>query len=123
MKLLADENVHRVVIARLRAAGFEVEAIAESSPGSSDDAILARPDIAKLVLITYDRDFGDLIFNKKHTAPHILIYSRLGRVEPVFVAERIVEILQSSPKGGHCYVVSIEGVRPRPFANGNKIDA
>ena len=81
LKLLADENVHAVVIARLRGKGYEVEAISETAPGLPDHAILARDDIGELALITYDRDFGDLIFNRQHPAPAILIYSRLGRAE------------------------------------------
>ncbi|MGE3690964.1 MAG: DUF5615 family PIN-like protein [Novosphingobium sp.] len=122
MKLLADENVHAVVIARLQAGGFEVEAIAESSPGVSDEAILGREDISGLVLITYDRDFGELIFNRKRMAPASLIYSRLGRAEPVFVADRIAEILKEPLMNGHCYVISKDGVRVRPFTSGSMFD-
>jgi predicted nuclease of predicted toxin-antitoxin system len=123
VKLLADENVHSVVIARLRANGFDVEAIAETAPGISDELILARSDIGDLVLITYDRDFGDLIFNRSHPTPNILIYSRLGRAEPVYIADRIIEILKDSPKSDHCFVISKDGVRARPFTSGSEIDA
>jgi predicted nuclease of predicted toxin-antitoxin system len=122
VKLLADENVHSGVIAKLRAAGFEVEAIAETAPGTPDHLILARSDIGVLSLITYDRDFGDLIFNKNRPTPAVLIYSRLGRAEPVFVAERISEVLKGSPMTGHCYVISKDGVRTKPFASGSEID-
>jgi len=123
VKLLADENVHAVVIARLRAKGFDVEAIAETAPGMSDADILARGDIAGLVLVTYDRDFGDLIFNGNKPTPRILIYSRLGRAEPVYVADRIADVVSDSPKDGHCYFISKSGVRPRPFSSGSMIDA
>jgi hypothetical protein len=44
MRFLADENVSRVVIARLRAAGFEVISIAETRPGSLDTDVLRAAD-------------------------------------------------------------------------------
>ena len=106
----------------MRDSGFEVEAIAESAPGTSDDDILARSDIASLVLITYDRDFGELIFKRSMSAPNVLIYSRLGRAEPRHVADRIVEILEKPPHSGHCYVISSDGVRVRPFSTGSMLD-
>ena len=119
MRLLVDENVHAVVIRRLRADGFEVEAIAETAAGLSDVEILAMPDIADRVLITYDRDFGELIFKHGMPTPRVLVYSRLGRAEPRHVAERIAEILRRSPEAGCCYVIEKEGERVRPFAMGN----
>ena len=53
MQLLTDENVHPVVVERLRDAGHATEWIAVSSPGALDSDILNRPDIGSVVLITY----------------------------------------------------------------------
>lgn len=66
------------------------EAIAETSPGCADVDILHRHDINDWVLITYDRDFGELIFKLEMPKPRNVIYSRLGRAEPRFVADRIL---------------------------------
>ena len=123
MRLLADENVHGIVIQRLRAAGFDVEAVVETGSGSSDASILDRPDIGELVLITYDRDFGELIFKQGMPAPPVLIYSRLGRAEPRHVADRITEILGRPPVARQCYVIEKAGERARPFSAGTLSDA
>jgi transcriptional regulator GlxA family with amidase domain len=44
MRFLADENVSRVVIERLRAIGFDVIAIGETTSGAADKDILATAD-------------------------------------------------------------------------------
>ena len=60
MRFLADENVSRLVIERLRADGFEVISIGESRSGATDKDVLAAADAEGCILITEDRDFGEL---------------------------------------------------------------
>lgn len=122
VRLLADENVHAQVVRSLRSRGWEVEFIAETSAGASDAQILARTDISEFVLITYDSDFGELIFKHAMPRPDLLIYSRLGRAEPRYVADRIIDILENSPESGNCYVILANGIRVRPFTAGSMFD-
>jgi predicted nuclease of predicted toxin-antitoxin system len=118
LRLLADENVHAEVVRRLRSTGYEVEWIAETAPGSSDASILAREDIGELVLITYDRDFGDLIFNHGLPHPMAIIFSRVGRVEPRFLSEKIVALLTNDFAVQHIHVLKKNGTRSTPFPVG-----
>ena len=60
MGFLADENVPRPIIERLRTDGFTVRSIFEESRGISDADVLSRADEAGLLLITQDQDFGEL---------------------------------------------------------------
>ena len=60
MDLVADENVPRPVILRLRADGYRVVSISESNAGISDVAVLKVSNDVAFVLMTYDRDFGAL---------------------------------------------------------------
>ena len=118
MKLLADENQHPLVVARLRDAGFVVEYVRESSPGAKDDEILARSDIGDLVLITYDRDFGDLIFNRAHPQPAAILYTRLDRNTPELVAAKFLEVLEAGLAWNHITTITEDGVRTKPFPTG-----
>ncbi|TMJ14891.1 MAG: hypothetical protein E6G94_08470 [Alphaproteobacteria bacterium] len=79
MRLLADENLHPVTVSHLRGVGHNVEWVKETSPGAQDEDILSRPDISELVLVTLDRDFGDLIFRQGFPTPRAILYSRLSR--------------------------------------------
>jgi predicted nuclease of predicted toxin-antitoxin system len=61
MRFLADENVSRLVIEKLRAAGFDVTSIGEIKPGSPDRDVLATAKNEGRYLITEDREFGELV--------------------------------------------------------------
>jgi predicted nuclease of predicted toxin-antitoxin system len=65
MRFLADENVSRRVIERLRAGGFEVIAISETRSGAPDSDVLQAAEAEGCILITEDRDFGELILRQR----------------------------------------------------------
>ena len=64
MKLLCDEGVEKQIVSRLRNDGHEVLYVAEMSPGISDDEILGLSRGQGAVLITNDKDFGELVFRQ-----------------------------------------------------------
>lgn len=109
--------MHAIVIERLRLAGHDVEAIAHASPGLDDEAILLRKDIAEWILLTYDRDFGDLIFNRGQARPYAIIYSRLGRADPRNLADKIDLLLSKGLIEHHIHVIDRNKIRTRAFPN------
>ena len=62
MNLLVDEGVDAPIVARLRQDGHEVLYIAELEPGISDDIVLSRANANNALLLTADKDFGELVF-------------------------------------------------------------
>ena len=62
MKILADENVEREFIEALRAADFNIISVFESYIGATDERILQIAVNEKAVIMTYDTDFGELVF-------------------------------------------------------------
>ncbi|HZG46394.1 MAG TPA: DUF5615 family PIN-like protein [Allosphingosinicella sp.] len=76
MLIIADESVDAPIIAALRAGGYEVRSVAEISPGAPDETVLLNAVTAEAVLITLDRDFGELIFSKRHQPPRAVVYLR-----------------------------------------------
>ena len=62
MDLVADESCAMPVVRALREAGHDVLAIAEIAQGATDDRVLERALQEKRVLITEDRDFGELVY-------------------------------------------------------------
>jgi predicted nuclease of predicted toxin-antitoxin system len=65
MRFLADENVSRLVIERLRADGFEVISMSETRSGAPDKDVLEVANAESRILITEDRDFGELIIRQR----------------------------------------------------------
>jgi predicted nuclease of predicted toxin-antitoxin system len=61
MRFLADENVSRLVVQRLRNSGFDLTSIAETSTGVADDDVLATAANEDRIVITEDHDFGEMV--------------------------------------------------------------
>jgi predicted nuclease of predicted toxin-antitoxin system len=62
VKFVADESVEGPTIIALRAAGHVVLSIAESTPGIDDEAVLRLALQEQALLVTADKDFGELVF-------------------------------------------------------------
>jgi Domain of unknown function (DUF5615) len=64
MKFLADENFPRPALLLWRDAGNDVRSVAEENPGLSDEAVAEICELDARVLLTFDKDFGELIFRR-----------------------------------------------------------
>lgn len=62
MRFLADESCDFTFVRVLRAAGHDVTAVAESAPGADDKKVIALAHSQRRILITEDKDFGQLVF-------------------------------------------------------------
>ena len=81
-QFLANENVAGEIIEDLRAAGIDVAWMTELSPGDGDHVVLAKAYAEQRVLVTFDKDFGELAFRRGLSATHgvILLRPRLTMV-------------------------------------------
>jgi predicted nuclease of predicted toxin-antitoxin system len=68
MRIVADENLAYRMIKALRNEGFEVLSIEEDSPSIPDNNVLSVAVKEDALLITEDKDFGDLVM--LHQLPH-----------------------------------------------------
>jgi predicted nuclease of predicted toxin-antitoxin system len=64
VKIVADESVDKQIVDRLRSDGHDVVFIAELDPGIDDEAVLLRSQESNAVLLTADKDFGELVFRQ-----------------------------------------------------------
>jgi predicted nuclease of predicted toxin-antitoxin system len=64
MRLCANENISEDCVSRLRKDGHDVVWIRETGPGSTENDVLACAAAEKRLLITFDKDFGDLVFRR-----------------------------------------------------------
>jgi predicted nuclease of predicted toxin-antitoxin system len=65
MILLADESVGRQIVERLQKDGHDVTYIAEMEPGISDETVLQKANEQGAMLLTVDKDFGELTYRQK----------------------------------------------------------
>jgi predicted nuclease of predicted toxin-antitoxin system len=78
VRFLADECVDRPIVELLRLDGHEVAYVAEMSAGIMDDVVLMESRISASVLITADKDFGELIFRQRRASTGVLLIRLWG---------------------------------------------
>ena len=61
-RFLIDESVGQTPALHLRAIGLDVESVAELMPRAQDENILSYSVSTQRIVVTIDKDFGDLIF-------------------------------------------------------------
>lgn len=85
MKFLADENIEREFIEASREADFDVLSVREDFIGLADDEILPIAVEKQAVILTYDTDFGELVFRFSLKSHGIILL----RVHGLSLAEKI----------------------------------
>lgn len=65
MTFLADECIDQQIVDRLRRDGHETRFVAEMDPGISDEAVLSLSVDTGSILLTTDKDFGELVFRQR----------------------------------------------------------
>lgn len=93
MNLVADEGVDRPIVERLRADGHSVTYIAELAPSISDDEVLALARDGGELLLTADKDFGELVYRRGQANAGVILI-RLAGITPARKAEIVALALQ-----------------------------
>lgn len=75
---MADEGVDRAIVLALRAAGHDLDYVAEFGSGISDTEVLQRARAVSAVLITGDKDFGELVFRQGLVTGGVLLLRLAG---------------------------------------------
>lgn len=93
MRLLADENLNCIIVAHLRDAGHHVISISEDHPAIPDEAVLEMANSSQAILITADKDFGELAFrqNLVHCGVILLRLSGLPTEEKAQIIQIVLE--------------------------------
>lgn len=77
MNLVADEGVEAQIVAALREDGLSVVYVAELAAGMADPEVLKLALEGDAVLLTADKDFGELVF-RQGLATHGVVLLRLA---------------------------------------------
>jgi len=93
LKVVADESVDKQIVDRVRTGGYDVLYIAELDPGMDDRAVLAKSRESRAVLLTSDKDFGELVFRQQLLHSGIVLI-RLPGLEPAAKAEVVARAFE-----------------------------
>lgn len=73
MNFLADEGIDKHIVDRLRQDGHNVVYIAEEAPGITDDVILDMANQQFALLLTRDKDFGELVYRLNRVTQGVIL--------------------------------------------------
>ena len=114
MRFLADENFPAAAVTAIRAAGHDVHWVRIAAPGMNDDDVLAWAARDRLVLLTFDRDFGELARRSALPKECGVVLFRVSITNPVDVGQRLASLVMSRDDWtGHFSVIEPGRIRMR----------
>lgn len=116
MKLLADECCDAPLVSALRSDGHDVVYIQELAPGSNDQTVLQLALVEQRILLTEDKDFGELVVRLQLPAYGIVLL-RMNPGDTLGKLARVRDLLayQGHLLGGSFVVLDESKARFRPM--------
>ena len=97
MKLLANENFPFDSVNYLKRQGFDILSIGAENKSITDKEIMNIAIEEQRIILTFDRDYGELIFKYDYKPDKGVIYLRLKQYEseePGIIIERLLNSLE-----------------------------
>lgn len=105
MRFLADESCDFALVRALRQVGHDVTAVKEIMPGAEDEKAIDLAVRESRVLLTEDKDFGQLVFASSVKSAGVILIRYPAHARQTMV-KAIVELIQKNPgKVGNHFVV------------------
>jgi predicted nuclease of predicted toxin-antitoxin system len=95
MRFLADESCDFAVVRALRRVGHDVKAVTESKPRAPDDEVLTLAVREKRVLLTEDKDFGQLVYADQRATAGV-VFLRFPAATRKQIAHDVLQLVRRS---------------------------
>ncbi len=93
MKYLANENVPFSSITYLKSKGYDIKAIGVDDPSITDEQVMQIAIDENRTIVTYDSDYGELIFKHGYKPQAGVIFIRIQPTEPLETAKLLEDLL------------------------------
>ena len=119
MDFLANENFPLSSIRLLRDAGHCVISIIQEAPGSKDQDILKQAHTERLIILTFDRDYGELIYRHQALPPLGVVYFRFAPATSSEPAQILLNVMNKADLSiiGKFTIIERDRVRQRSLHN------
>lgn len=110
--IIADENLHQRFIDRLIAEGYDLFSIREELSGISDFEVASLAKYKQGLVITEDKDFGELVY--AHNVKGIsIIFLRYDKADLDVVTESLLGIVREYNGKADNYFITITATKIR----------
>ena len=119
MRFLVDESTGSDVARWLRSLGHDTRSVYDENPGLADDEVLRWAEREERVLITNDKDFGELVFRDEKSRAGVILL-RIEDERPANKKAMLEKLLQGHGEDipGSFVVVTEDAVRITRFSSG-----
>ena len=95
MKLLANENFPYASKEILVKIGFDIIHIGQECAGITDEEVMELAISEEKLILTFDQDYGTLIFKDGHRPPQGVIFFRWDEFSPNEPANFLIELFKN----------------------------
>ena len=103
IKFLADENIPKETVALLKKQGIDIVSVTEFASGIDDSAVLDLANKNSRIIVTFDKDFGQLIFKEKRKTQGLILL-RFVPQSSAQIAMRIQQVVKAQLRMKKCVV-------------------
>lgn len=117
LRFLADESCDFGVVRSLRAAGYDVIAVAELMQRSVDRELIQQASTEQRILLTEDKDFGWLVYVSHEESAGVILIRYPGHARAT-LPQTLLQLVQTEGKklSGAFVVVGPGQIRITPHA-------
>lgn len=117
MKLLANENFPLTSVLYLRDKDYDIISIGEDNPSIKDEEVIEIAIREERTILTFDRDYGELIFKKNYKPEKGVIYLRIEEFTPEFPGTLLHDLFEKEeiPFENALTVIDKFGIRQRRY--------
>ncbi len=92
MKFLANENIPLASCKYLENKGWDIVHIGVTNMGVSDEEVMEMAIEENRIIITFDRDYGELVYKNGYRPPGV-IYFRIQEFTPEYPAKLLFDLI------------------------------
>ena len=117
MKLLANENIPQASVKYLLSVGVDLMWIGDNYSGISDNEVMEIAISQNRTIVTFDRDYSELIFKYGYKPQAGVIYLRFDEYSPVFAGELVYKVIgyEGINFENRLTVIDERGIRQRKY--------
>ena len=113
--IIADENLHQLFVNDLLADGFEVHSVREIQVGMDDRDIAQWVLTKNALLITEDKDFGELIF-AHNIQRNTIVFLRYKKEELTTIRQTLRHVITEYYPKHDNFFITVTGKKVRVTA-------
>jgi len=96
MKFLVDVNIEKLITDALKTEKYDVKTVVEINPTLTDKEIIRIAYMEERIILTNDKDFGELVFNQKEASFGIILFRDINKKEKVKMLMSALEQIETN---------------------------